>query len=116
MGSTKHVQQCNKLNDTLSLMQLKDSVLVITRKIIFNFYLDCTQTMINVLIIFLMCNIFKRNKVKIKMIQGLEFPIEPKGIRFDLFLNFYLFIFTDKVNDGKNVAPCLGLRGNLVGA
>jgi hypothetical protein len=92
MGSTTQVQQCNKLNDALSLMQLEDSVLVLTRKIIFNFYFDCTQTMINVLIIFLMCNIFKGKKVKIKIIQCLESPIQPKGIRFDPFLKFY-FIF-----------------------
>jgi hypothetical protein len=88
MASTKQVQQCNKLNDASSLMQLEDSVLVLTRKIIFN----CTQTMINVLIIFLMCNIFKGKKVKIKMIQCLESPIQPKGIMFDPFLKFY-FIF-----------------------
>ncbi len=53
--------------------------------------------------------------MKIKMMQRLESPIQPKGIRFDPFLNF-LFFFPDKANDGKNVAPCLGLRGNLVGA
>ncbi len=115
MGSTKQVQQWNKLNDALSLMQLEDSVLVLTRKIIFNYFFHCTQTMINVLIIFLMCNIFKGKKVKIKMMQRLESPIQPKAIRFNPFLNF-LFFFTDKANDGKNVAPCLGLRGNLVGA
>jgi hypothetical protein len=49
------------------------------------------------------------------MMQCLESPIQPKGIRFDPFLKFYLF-FADKANDGKNVAPCLGQRGNLVGA
>jgi hypothetical protein len=58
---------------------------------------------------------FQGKKVKIKMMQRLESPIQPKGIRFDPFLNF-LFFFPDKANDGKNVAPCLGLRGNLVGA
>jgi len=76
VGSPKQVQQWNKLNDALGLMQLEDSVLVLTRKIIFNF---CTQTMINVLIIFLMCNIFKGKKVKEKMIQCLESPIQPKA-------------------------------------
>jgi hypothetical protein len=91
MGSTKQVQQCNKLNEALSLMQLEDSVLVLTRKIIFSFFFDCTQNMINVLIIFLMCNIFKGKKVKIKMIQCLESPIQPKGIRFDPFLQLCFF-------------------------
>jgi hypothetical protein len=62
-----------------------------------------------------MCNIFKGKKVKIKMMQCLESPIQPKGIRSDPFLLLYFF-FTDKANDAKNVAPCLGLRGNLVGA
>jgi hypothetical protein len=71
--------------------------------------------MIYVLIIFLMWNIFKGKIVKIKMMRCLESPIQPKGIRFDPFLLLLLF-FTDKANDGKNVAPCLGLRGNLVGA
>jgi len=67
MGSTKQVQQCNKLNDALSLMQLADSVLVLTRKIIFNVvFFFGPQIMINVLIIFLMCNIFKGKKVKKK--------------------------------------------------
>jgi hypothetical protein len=52
--------------------------------------------MINVLIIFLICKIFKGKKVKIKMMQRLESPIQPKGIRFDPFLKF-LFFFTDKI-------------------
>jgi hypothetical protein len=91
MGSTKQVQQWNKLNDTLSLMQLEDSVLVLTRKIIFNFFFDCTQSMTNVFIIFLICTIFKGKKVKIKMMQCLESPIQPKGIRFNPFLNFSYF-------------------------
>jgi len=38
MGSTEQVQQWNKLNDALGLMQLEDSVLVLTREIIFNFF------------------------------------------------------------------------------
>jgi len=49
------------------------------------------------------------------MMQRFESPIQPEGIRFDPFLDF-LFFFTDKANNGKNAAPCLGLRGNLVGA
>jgi hypothetical protein len=71
--------------------------------------------MINVLIIILMCNIFKGEKVKTKMMQCLESPIQRKLLRFDPFPNFY-FYSTDKANDGKTVAPCLGLRGNFVGA
>jgi len=59
---------------------------------------------------------FQRKKVKLKMIQCLESPIEPKGIRFDPFLNFGFFFFTEKAIDGKNVAPSLGLSGSLVGA
>jgi len=72
-------------------MQLEDSILVLTRKIIFNYFLDCTQTMINVLIIFLMCTSFKGKNVKIKMMQCLESPIQPKGIRFNPLLNFSYF-------------------------
>jgi hypothetical protein len=104
MACTQQVQQCNKLNGALSLTQLEDSVLVLTRKIIFNFYFDCTQTMINVLIIFLMCNIFKGKKVKIKMIQCLESPIQPKGMRFDPFLKFY-FIFHTQGKGWKKCSP-----------
>jgi len=115
MASTKQVQQCNKLNDALSLMQLQDSVLVLTRKIIFNFYFHCTQTMINVWIIFLLCNIFKGKKVKIKMIQCWESPIQPKGIRFDPFLKFY-FIFHRQGKWWKKCSPLPWSKGNLVGA
>jgi len=49
--------------------------------------------MINVLIIFLMCNIFKGKKVKNKMMHYLESPIQPKGVRFDPSLNFYFIFF-----------------------
>ncbi len=62
---------------------------------------------------FLMCNIFKGKKSENKNDECLESPIQPKGIRFDPFLKF-LFFVTDKANAGKNVAPWLGLRGNLV--
>jgi hypothetical protein len=40
-----------------------------------------------------MCNIFKVKKVKIKMIQCLESPIQPKGIKFDPFLSYYYLFF-----------------------
>jgi len=64
-------------------MQLEDNA---HQENYFQLFFDCTQTMIYVLIIFLMCNIFEGKKVKIKMMQCLESPIQPKGIRFDPFL------------------------------
>jgi hypothetical protein len=69
-------------------MQLEDSA---HQENYFQLFFDCTQTMIHVLIIFLMCNIFKGKKVKIKMMQCLASPIQPKGIRFDPFLFFIFF-------------------------
>jgi hypothetical protein len=70
---------------------------------------------------YLVCTIFsKKNNVMQCSVSPLQndtvFRISYSTQRsLILFSNLFIF-FTDKANDGTNVAPSLGLRGNLVGA